>query len=58
MLSVEVIIMDYEIVLALVLIVLTMAVSGFVLRKQWADYCSRIFKRSGKPTDRSSKTHA
>lgn len=51
--------MDYEIVFALVLIVLAMAVSGVVLRKQWVDYCSRIFnKRSNKTTRRSSKTHA
>jgi len=51
--------MDYEILLALVLIVFTMAISGVVLRKQWSDYCSRIFrKRSRKSAGHSSKTHA
>ena len=51
--------MDSEILLALILIILAMAVSGVVLRKQWADYCSRVFmKRSGKSSRRSRKTHA
>lgn len=51
--------MDNEIIFALVVIVVAMAVSGIVLRKQWADYCARIFmKRSHKSGRRSSKTHA
>ncbi|MFC3149699.1 hypothetical protein ACFOEK_01515 [Litoribrevibacter euphylliae] len=51
--------MDYEIIVALVVIVLAMAVSGVVLRKQWADYCARVFmKRSHKSGRRSGKTHA
>lgn len=38
--------MDYEVVLALLAIVFFMAVSGLVLRRQWADYCTRLFKRA------------
>ncbi|WP_344794878.1 hypothetical protein [Litoribacillus peritrichatus] len=49
--------MDYEVVLALVAIVLFMAVCGMVLRGQWADYCSRVFKRSEKKARRQDKTH-
>lgn len=50
--------MDLEVIFALVLIVLALAGCGIVLRKQWADYCSRIFfKRSSKGRRRSGKTH-
>lgn len=50
--------MDYEIIFALVLIVFAMVVSGIVLRKQWADYCARIFMKRPHKSRRSSKTHA
>lgn len=38
--------MDYEVVLALVAIVFFMVVCGLLLRQQWADYCTRLFKGS------------
>ncbi len=49
--------MDYEVIFALIAIVLFMSLCGFILRNQWTDYCSRLFKRSQKRGRRQSKTN-